>query len=48
MNFRDIFMLIIFILLLLVIFNIQNKSLNNPPGKPNLSTNEHFDNNFSL
>ena len=50
MNFRDIFMFIIFVLLILNLYNIQKNSLNNPPGKGTLFTNiEHFnDTNFSL
>ena len=43
MNYRDIFMLILFILLILIIYNIQKNSLNSPPGKGTLYTEvEHF------
>ena len=38
MNFRDIFILILFILLIMVLYNIQKNSLNSPPGKGTLYT----------
>jgi len=49
MNIRDIFMFVMFILLILILYNIQKNSLNGPPGKGTLYTDiEHFnDTNFS-
>lgn len=49
MNFRDISLLILFILIILIIYNIQKNSLNGPPGKGTLYTDiEYFnDANFS-
>ena len=43
MNCKDIIMLILFIFIILIIYNIQKNSLNSPPGKGTLYTEiEHF------
>lgn len=49
MNCKDLILLIMFILLILIIYNIQKNSLNSPPGKGTLySETEYFnDSSFS-
>lgn len=36
MNFKDITMIFMFILLIVIIYNIQKDSLNGPPLKPKM------------